>query len=312
MKFKKPTVFQIKEKLYTPFGFATIAVTLSVSAFLAISTVIEIVDFRNMLIIATVIPILASVPMSIVFLANLKKIRNQKIQLEKLDSINKKIFSLLSHDIRSPLASVKGMVFLLANEALELEEGKLHLNQLSIKIDKVLNFLDDLLQWSKKQTENKSIEYSLFECKEVIQSSYELLEGARRAKHIQLEIGNLNNPIYTDKDIYAFVFRNIYQNAIKFTPKYGKIEINTEIKGGELYTIIKDSGVGIGKDDIKEILDESTWFTKKGTFDEMGTGFGLSSCINYLKENNGKLLIDSEGGNGTSMTIVLPTKLTSN
>lgn len=296
----------MKERLYRPLTFVVMAVIISVLTFLLISTIVEIEDFRSTLILSIVIPIAVSLPMSIMFLRYLKQIREQKIALEKLDSTNKKIFSLLSHDIRNPLATLKGMVYLLVNDTLEMEEGKRHLNQLSTKIDSVLDFLDDLLLWSKKQTEDKPIEPALFKCKEVLKPSYELLDDLRKAKHIQLEIGDLDNNIYTDKNIYAFVFRNVYHNAIKFTPEHGKIEINTEVKGDNIHTLIKDSGVGIAPEDIQKIYDEGNWFTTEGTANEEGTGFGLSSCINYLKEHDGELLIESEQGKGTTMSIVLP------
>lgn len=299
---------QIKEKLYNPIVIVIISVTFSVSAYLLIASFTKIPDFKIGLMLSTVIPIAVSLPISVVMIGYLKKIQKQKIKMERLDSTNKKLFSLLSHDIRSPITSLKGIVDLLTEGVLDKKEGKIYLGELSKKIDNVLEFLDDLLLWSKRQVEKKPIKHSLFNCNEIIKSTIDLLEDTRKRKNIRLEIGEINNTIYTDKDIYAFVFRNIYHNAIKFTPEHGKIEIYTEIKNKNNLTVIKDSGIGISQEDIKNVLNEDKWFTQNGTFNETGTGFGISTCVNYLKQNNGKLLMESEPGKGTKVSIVLPHK----
>jgi len=294
------------ERFFTPLVTVIASIIISVVMYLAISVVYEIEDFMIGLILSIIIPTAVSLPISVVMLNYLNKIKEQKAQLEKLNAMNKKLFSLISHDIRSPVLSLKGMVDMVTSGHLNVDESKTHFEKLSTKINSVLQFLNDLLEWSKMQTENKPPEYSLINCEEVIKSTFELLDEISHAKSIQLKIGDLNNTIYADKDSYAFVLRNIYHNAIKFSHEHGEIEVYTELIGKDVYTVIKDSGSGISEDHIDEILDEGKWFTQKGTSDELGSGFGISNCINYLNKNNGKLLIESELNHGAKISIVLP------
>ena len=293
-------------RLYKPYVVVIMSVAISVTIYLTISAIIDIPAFDIGLVLSIGIPMAVSLPISVVMLNYLKKIELQKIELEKLNSTNKKLFSLLSHDIRSPMLSLKGMVDIVISGHLSMEDSKVHFEKLSTNINNVLKFLNDLLEWSQKQAENKILDCTLLKCEEIIMSTTELLDEVRNAKNIQLELGDMQNTVYANRDSYALALRNIFHNAIKFTPKNGKIEIYTEQKGDEVHTVIQDSGAGVSKENIEKILNEGKWFTQKGTSGELGTGFGISTCIEYLKKNNGELLIESELNHGTKISIVLP------
>lgn len=291
--------------LYSPITVVLLSVAISALIFLVIASILHIPFLSIGLLLSVAIPIPVSLPISFILINNYKKIKKQKLALEKLDATNKELFSLISHDIRSPISILKDMTEIFLEDGMEIEKQKAHLNQLTKKIDNVLKFLDDLIQWSRRQTENKPIEYSSFSCEEIISSVCEQLEILRKEKNITLKLGNLNNLVYTDKISYSFIIRNIYHNAIKFTQKNGEIEIYTTTKKGKTLTTIKDTGTGISKENLEEILNQDKWFSLKGTSNEIGTGFGIITCINYLKKNNGELLIESNLGIGTEITIIL-------
>lgn len=295
-----------KIRLSNPVIMVSSATLGSILIFLIIHSIFLTDFFIGGLILSTVIPFLASLPTAIIINRYIKKIEKQKNELERLDSTNKKLFSLIAHDVRSPMASLKGWVDLLIDGNLELEESKKYLKQISVKTDNLLELLKNLLIWSKRQIENKPPVFILFNTNEVINKTLILLEIIYTSKEITLKTCNLNSNIYTDKDMYAFILRNILHNAIKFTPTNGIIEIYTEIKNNEVHTVINDSGVGISHEDIEKIRDKNTSFTKMGTANETGTGFGISTCIYYLNKMKGRLLIESEVNKGTKMTIVLP------
>lgn len=296
------------DKLYNPFIVAIISVVISLTVYLLIAIFFNVEDFSIGIILSTIIPIAVSFPVSSIMIKHHKKINAQKIKLAELDSTNKKLFSIISHDVKNPIITLKGMVDVLINNDLSIEEAKEYLNSLSKKTDNVLSFLNELLDWSKRQTQKDSTIINNFNCKEVILQVVNLLDNEKALKNIKLNIENIDQTIFGDKNMYAFLIRNLYSNAIKFTSENGKIEIYTETKKDKHLTIIKDSGRGISKADINKILDKNNWFTKKGTLDELGTGFGINTCINYLNDIDGELLIESKLEKGTKMTIIIPQK----
>ncbi len=123
-----------------------------------------------------------------------------------------------------------------------------------------------------------------FETLQVIKPMWELLEHEANKKNIIITFKNLSNKIYADIESYTFVFRNILQNAIKFTEESGTIYIETNEIEGMIHTTISNSGVGIHAREVDKILKGENWYTTKGTSEESGTGFGLRTCLYYLKK----------------------------
>lgn len=296
----------IKHRLYHPFFVVTISVFLSIIAYFIAHYIIYWEDFWVGFFLSALIPFVVSFPIAMIMDGYFKKINKQKLELEHLDSINKKLFLLISHDVRAPLNTLKGMIDLISNNSIDSQESKLYLKQLSIKFEQVNSFLDGLLDWSKRQTQNKPIQFISYDCAEVIKPVCNLLEPNASSKEITIITKNLKNNIYSDMESYSFVFRNILHNAIKFTPKHGTIQIDTIERDGNIYTSILDSGVGISEKEIRKILEGDNWYTTEGTSQERGSGFGLRTCIYYLEKNKGRLEIESEKGQGSIFTIVLP------
>lgn len=297
-----------KDRLYHPAFVVTISVVLSIISYIIAHLIVYWEDFWVGLFLSTLIPFIVSFPIALIMDGYFKKIKNQKIELEELDSTNKKLFLLISHDVRSPLASLKGMIDLIENNDLDIDQAKLYFSQLSEKLDNVNSFLDGLLDWSRRQTQNKPLEPNLFNSSEIIKPTLKLLESPAKNKNIAITTKNIKNDIYADKNSYSFALRNILHNAIKFTNKGGTIHIETVTKNSHTHTTIKDTGVGISKKELDKILKGDNWFTTKGTLEESGSGFGLKTCIYYLEKNNGELIIESEVGKGTKFTIILPSK----
>jgi len=234
------------------------------------------------------------------------RIEKKNQELAELDATNKRLFSVISHDLRSPLASLKTVMDLLVEEQLSLEEGKLMIKDLSQKTNRLLDFLNEILTWSMRQTEARPQSAQQFDARASIESILKLFEDQRLAKNIDLETNDLAGSMYADPDSFSFVFRNVYQNALKFTPPGGKIEVYTEKKAQHLHTIIKDDGVGMSPEVLEKVLDPQELYSAQGTNAEQGTGFGISSAINYLKDNHGELKVETEEGQGSKFRIVLP------
>ena len=297
---------KLENLLSKPHRIVVVCVLFSLCLFLLSACFIEVANFAYGFSLALIMPIIISYPISLVVIGYTKKINKQKQELVKLDNVNKKLFTLISHDIRSPIATLQGLVYSMAFNDFDKETEKAYLGKLSKNIEDLNLFLTDLLQWSQDQIQNKPVNFSLFKCNDTIMQVASLFEGMIIEKQIDLNIGELNNTIYADQQNYAFVVRNILHNAIKFTPKNGRIDVYVEHKEEKAHTIIKDSGVGLSEEEIFNIYDGEKLFTLLGTSDEKGTGFGLNACIDYLNKNNGELIIESIPGQGAKMAIVLP------
>lgn len=260
------------------------------------------------LVLSFIIPSVASYPISSIMLKYHSKILDQKNELEHLNSINQKLFSTISHDIRSPISSASMLIDLTLSGTISIEENREQLKEVSSNINVLLAFLDDLLRWSKHQIEKKPLEPETFCTETILLHTIQLYKNVIVEKEIKLNIDNLKSLIHVDKGSYSFAVRNTLQNAVKYTPKGGLIMINVQEKDSNIITSIKDSGVGIPQEKIDNILYKRGYKSSKGTNQELGTGFGLRTAIEYLEPQGGKLEIDSEVNSGTEISIILPKK----
>lgn len=256
--------------------------------------------------LSLIIPAVASYPVSAIMLAYHKEIEQKKNELEQLNLVNNKLFSIIAHDIRSPLSSTHGMVDLLVSGKLSLEEGKRHLHDIATTVENLMVFLDDLLLWSKKQIDKEPLQPERFNTEEVLSNTIQLYKGLINGKEIRLKVYEIDSEIFADKGTYSFVVRNILQNAIKYTPQEGTISISITQCSEYVSTTIEDSGTGIAPEKLEKILNRSRYNSLAGTNKETGTGFGLKTVMEYLDSQNGKLEIESVVGSGTKVSIVLP------
>ena len=295
--------------MLSPLKVMVISVTISVAFYLIVSMITGLKINTFGLSLSTIIPAVISYPMSSLLIQYYKKIKVQRNELERLNEINNRLISIIAHDIKSPISGVYGILDLIELESFSKEELSYYIHDLSGTVDNLLNFLDDILQWSKAQIENKRIEPELFKSQKTWTQVLALYHHNIEAKNIDLVANNLEQPIYADQGSYSFVARNILHNAIKFTPKNGSILIDLTKKGDRTITTIEDNGVGISKEKLNKILYSKEWVTTAGTNDEKGTGFGLKAAAKYIEIMNGKLQIESTPGKGTKVIIDLPGNL---
>ena len=298
------------KKLFSPWKVTVISVAVSVIIYYLLSIISgeEILVFG--VIMSTIIPAVVAYPVSAILIGYHKKVAAQKLELERLNELNNKLFSIIAHDIRSPISGVHGILELLKMDALSEKEFKKYLDDLSFTIDALIQFLNDILQWSKQQIDNKKISRSVFETQSVWDQIIAIYKHNLGAKEIRLQTRNLNGKIYADEGSYSFIVRNILHNAIKFTPKRGTISITIEETENHTHTIIEDSGIGINTDNLDKILYSKEWVSTPGTDNEKGTGFGLKASAKYVEMLNGSLKIESEANKGTRVTITLPKEKT--
>jgi len=229
--------------------------------------------------------------------------------LASLNSLKDKMFSVIGHDLRSPLGSVKMTLEFLADTADSScgEEMKSTLDLMVKTTDEVFSLLENLLGWAKSQSGNLSIEPETISLKELIQNIYLLNKGNLGLKELDFKLNVADGiKVFADLNTLQIVFRNLLSNAIKFTPDKGSIVISATEKEDKVNIVVKDTGVGIPKESIPKLFDSTLHFTTYGTNRESGSGIGLMLCQDFIKRNNGEVRLESEVGKGTSFIVVLP------
>jgi two-component system, sensor histidine kinase and response regulator len=169
-----------------------------------------------------------------------------------------------------------------------------------------IGLMENLLQWSKTQMQSSAARQEELDLSKMINEALQLLRLQAEAKQIYIE--NKNNApvyVYADKDMVNLILRNLLSNAIKFTPAQGYIEVGVNEISSFVEIYVQDTGVGISKDAIQKI-NESNFYTTKGTSSESGTGLGLMLCKEFLQKNGGQMHIESEPGRGSTFSFTLP------
>ncbi|MBB6272748.1 signal transduction histidine kinase [Pedobacter cryoconitis] len=224
-------------------------------------------------------------------------------QLEIANQSKNKLFSILAHDLRSPLNSIQS--FLEISMEMEIEEDeKRTINSSLLKETKYTGqMLINLLSWSKTQMEGVNVRLIRIELAKVLETTLLLQTSLAEEKGL-----TLNNRIQqhvhviADRDMMELIIRNLINNAIKFTPAGGEITISSEIHGAECWIKIQDTGVGIARHDYDNIFSlhsESTY----GTNQEKGVGLGLVLCKEFIAMQNGRIWVESTVNVGTAFFV---------
>jgi len=237
----------------------------------------------------------------------LNEVISQKNKLLENENRTKDtLLSLISHDLRSPINNTKNILNLINKGILVGEDAKLILTKLEIQYANTSNLLDNLLNWLRSQITKKEIELTNIKLYELINSLY--LEQRLSLENKQIEfINNISNDatILTEKEVVKIIFRNLITNAIKFTPQNGIIEMLFYTDDNFNYIVVKDSGIGMDEEILKKV-NAQKYFTRNGTAQEKGSGFGLILCTDLLLKQGGVLTIQSEKGEGSQFTVKLP------
>ncbi|MCS6822431.1 MAG: tetratricopeptide repeat-containing sensor histidine kinase [Microscillaceae bacterium] len=235
-----------------------------------------------------------------------KEIAQQKAKLEELNATKNLLISLIGHDFRSPLTNIQGILNLLNTDTITHEEAKPYYPQMLQKATNTLDFLDNLLKWSKTQMEGLQISPTKIHLKTTACEIIELYQSSLENKKIEVicQIDEQHS-VKADKEMLKAIVRNLISNAIKFTPEEGKIILKTTLKNEYIQVSIQDTGVGMPSE-VRENLFKRTIKSQQGTNQEKGTGFGLLFVKDFVEKNGGTIWVESEEGKGTTFHFTLP------
>ncbi|SNS72253.1 Signal transduction histidine kinase [Ekhidna lutea] len=234
-------------------------------------------------------------------------ISTQNKDLKQLNVSKNNIIAVLAHDVKSPLNDVKAMIQLASEEDLSDDELKTYLNLVLKKSENVSNLIFNVLDWAQSQAQGFHMHVDEQKLHSIVKNQINFFESSAGEKDIRL-INDVKSDVVvmSDSNVLNVICRNLISNAIKFTPKGGKIEIGCRKDDGNVWVYVKDSGVGMTEEEIDKIL-KSESFSKTGTNEEIGHGLGLMLVKEFTLKLGGSLDISSHPGEGSEFKFSIPT-----
>ncbi|WP_216848942.1 tetratricopeptide repeat-containing sensor histidine kinase [Pedobacter sp. L105] len=241
---------------------------------------------------------------------NLNRLLNKSnADLVESSQVKDKLFSVVGHDLRGPLASVINMIDMINRGWLTEEERTLMMGKLAVQCNASMETLNLLLSWGQMQLKGIMINQVNLLPKTIINRNISLLADAAAQKSITVEKNIAANlRVFCDADHLDFLIRNILSNAIKFTPLEGHILISiSQYADQEVLFSVKDNGVGIEPERQSSIFSANVISTV-GTNNEKGTSLGLVMCKEFIVANEGKIWMESKAGEGSEFFFTLKGK----
>jgi signal transduction histidine kinase len=235
-----------------------------------------------------------------------KEIQRQAIELGNLNGTKDKLFSIISHDLRSPLSSLRGLMDLVIQGVLSKEEFLPVARNLKLSLESVQENLDNLLFWAQSQLKGLQVKPEPFLLKPLIEEKTKLFLEISRSKDIAI-IHEVDEEVmvFADKNYLRLVLRNLLANAIKFSTHGGTIIIRQKELADEVEISVSDAGIGMSADDLAKLFHAETHFSNPGTLKEKGIGIGLLLTKEFIEKNEGTIRVTSELGKGSTFTFTL-------
>ena len=237
----------------------------------------------------------------------------EKQNAELLATLNNrdKMYSVIAHDLRSPMASIRMVLNLVVQSSSPDTVGpELYalLDQANRESEEVHDLLDNLLKWTKSQTGRLNVVLQDLDLNDIIPGVVEIFEMIAQTKKIKLDLQRIDDKliVVADNDMLKTVVRNFMSNAIKFSPEGSSIEIVMQKEGDFAKVSVRDHGVGIAADRIDTIFHKGE--TTYGTGGEEGSGLGLQLCQDFARKIGGDCTVESVEGQGSTFSVLIPLK----
>jgi signal transduction histidine kinase len=242
------------------------------------------------------------------------KLKTQFAELQKVNSEKDKFFSIIAHDLRSPFNGFLGLTQLMAEQLPTMTMEDIHLIAVSMQnsATNLFRLLENLLEWSRMEQGMIPFKPEEIQLRESADKSIAIVLENAHAKDIEIEISIASGiVVYADSNILQTVIRNIVSNAVKFTPKGGKIKVSAVTNGeNRVQVSITDSGIGMKPDMLANLFKLDVPTGRPGTEGEASTGLGLILCKEFVEKHGGKLWAESEVGKGSTFSFTVPQKPT--
>lgn len=237
----------------------------------------------------------------------IKNLRDSQDQLAELNKVKDKLFSIISHDLRNPLATMQSFLKLITehHEKLSGEDRVKLMKEAQDSLDHVNQLLYNVLQWSKSQMQLLEFRPELIDVRLALEKGRRLLHLQAQLKQIEIIVdvpSSLN--VFADKDMLDFMIRNIVNNAIKFSKKGSKIVLHGVESDLDVRICCKDEGVGMDEHTLQQIERSMLARSERGTSKERGTGLGILIVKEFMEKHGGAIAIESKVGFGTDFYLI--------
>lgn len=238
-----------------------------------------------------------------------KTINLQNQKLQKTMESRDKLYSVIAHDLRAPIGTIKMISASLENERDQITDPKIRksFDMINETTEEAYNLLENLLRWSRNQNGKTRIYPTTFDLSKAIYHVVALFTAIAASKEIKMNNhSNTKVLVYADEDMIRTVLRNLLSNAIKFSFPGGQIDISLNEMPDMVMVAVKDTGQGIKKEFQAKLLKGNEYISTYGTQNEKGSGLGLILCRDFVKMNKGKLWFSSQENRGTTFYFTVP------
>ena len=229
--------------------------------------------------------------------------------LKELNATKDKFFSIISHDLKNPFASVLSISELIDTnfDATNTEELRYGVRKIHSTNKHIYELLENLLTWSRTQRGSIKLEKVRFNLSKIIETNINVLKLAAEKKNVEVR-NNVNADLFAlgDREMISTAFRNLLNNALKFTAAGKKIYIESEADPHFVRVLVKDEGIGISEENLNRLFRIDVKFKTPGTDGETGTGLGLLICKEFVEKNGGSISVESAPGKGSTFSFTVP------
>lgn len=232
-------------------------------------------------------------------------------ELKKLEQIRKDFVANVSHELKTPITSIKGFSETLLDGAMDNREALVEFLQIILKeSDRLQSLIQDLLDLTKLEQHNFSLVKEPINILDILEEVSKLLANKADAKNLILDFQRPSEEVWIEGDRARLiqVFMNLISNAISYTPSGGKVSVSVENKERDVLVFVADTGIGIDRSEIPRIFERFYRVDKARSRNSGGTGLGLAIVKHLVELHKGLIKVDSEVGEGTTFTILLHKK----
>ena len=244
---------------------------------------------------------------------NLEKeveMKTNEISLINLELLNSnlqkdKLFSLISHDLRSPLDALTEAIYILEKSNLKIEDFQKYLPELYSRLESNKLLLENLLEWAGKNFRQNQIDKTQIDLLPFLQEIEKIVAYSLKKKEITLQYAIGEYKVFTDKNILQIILINFINNAIKFSHSHSKIQISVREEGPLLWITVRDFGMGMEPEKLSHIFETQNKKIGTGTKGEKGYGLGLMLSKSFLDRLGESIQIESILQQGTSVSFTV-------
>jgi len=232
------------------------------------------------------------------------------VTLLKLNKVKDRLFNIIGHDLHNPIGNIKMVLEYMSKGIIDPNKGDLYkktVNELLRSTDEVFSLIENLTAWTTSETGNLTNIPENIKLKEAVVSIVNLYQAGLNSRNIELVIDiHPEHVVFVDNSMVKTVIRNLFSNALKFSPEESTITFKSWIVGQMVHICVEDMGKGMTQSEIDQVLDANIYYSGERVNSDKGSGLGLKLCKEFISKSQGEIWIESNPGEGTQIIFTLP------